>query len=64
MGIKGYYEKAFRDGWLDGRITALKDHPEKAAQIAQIYGISLEDYLKIEKRASQNQAEQGAAANP
>jgi hypothetical protein len=66
MGIKGYYENAFQDGWVDGRSAAIKDHPEKAAQIAKMQGISLEDFLKIFKKASasQKQAEQGAAANP
>ena len=42
MGVKGYYEKAFQQGWKDGRDAAMNAHPEK---VAATYGISLSEYL-------------------
>jgi hypothetical protein len=52
MGVKGPYEKAFQDGWVDGRKTAMKDHPEK---VAEMYGVSLEDYQRYLKEVDDEQ---------
>jgi len=46
LGVKGPYEKAFEDGWVDGQNTAMKRHPNK---VAEMHGVSLEDYQRYLK---------------
>jgi hypothetical protein len=46
MGVKGPYLEAFQQGWEDGKNSALKAHPEKAAELIGIPSVQYNTVVK------------------